>query len=382
VTVPRFLRASLIGILAFIASLGCRFSIPTATPDSTPEPLPSWTPEPTPTPTEVPPTSTPERIVLTDANTFDIQPVDTLAGHQNIVRAIAFSPDGSRLAVGTGGNSSQFVYRVSLWDPRDGTLMARSEELNAITWDVAFSPDGKWVAAALDTGIVRIWTSDTLGHVTDLAHAGAVNSLAFSPDGRLLAAGVAESGNGVVVVWDLEQQTVLRRFWAHPYSVPAMDFSPTGQFLATGAVDRSVKLWQVSNAELIVTLPQDGQGTGIQFSPGGELLASSMCALSNASLECLRGEVWLWSTQNWSRLRVLDGPTDWVEAIAFAPKADLLAGAGRDFGVYLWRVSDGKLLRTLVGHDQMVSDADFAPDGDILASGSSDETVILWGIRP
>jgi len=224
--------------------------------------------------------------------------------------------------------------------------------------------------------------STDLSNLGGLMHNGEVNSLAYSPDGGLLAAGVAEAGNGTVYIWDVAQQTIIRSFWAHPYSVPSMAFSPTGQFLATGAVDRSVKVWQVSNGRLLETLAQDGQGTSVIFSKDGSLLASAMCALSDANLKCLRGEVWLWNVPVWGLIRTLSGPVDWVEAVALSPETALVAGGSRDYGVYLWRLRDAVLLRTLIGHSGGVTAIAFSPDGRFLATGSNDESVILWAVEP
>jgi WD40 repeat protein len=282
--------------------------------------------------------------------------------------------------VGTGQNSQTGEHGVFLWDLDTGELLSESGELGSIVWEVAFTPDGEQMAAALDDGTVRFWRGDRLEPTGDFQHAGAVNSIAFSADGRLLAAGISESAGGVVMIWDHVTQELIRRFWAHPYSVPSLAFSPTGQYLATGAVDRSVKVWQVSDGRLVTTLPQDGQGTSVQFSDSGDRLISGMCALSDSNLRCQRGEAWVWSVPDWNRVQVLSGPVDWVEGVAFSPSGDLVAGAGRDFGVYLWRVEDGELLRTLIGHEGSIADVGFTPDGTLLLSGSSDESVGVWGI--
>jgi WD40 repeat protein len=329
-----------------------------------------------------PPTATPLPPIIDEANIFDLNAVRTLSGHGNSVQALAFSPDGETLVVSTGGNSNRQDHRLRLWDVSTGDLIATSEEFNAIIWDVVFTPGGEIIGTALRDGRIVFLDATDLSNIGGLKHNGEVNSLAFSPDGGLLAAGVAEAGNGMVYIWDVDRRAIIRSFWAHPYSVPSMVFSPTGQFLATGAVDRSVKVWQVSNGGLVVSLAQDGQGTSVIFSKDGSLLATAMCALSDANLKCLRGEVWLWNVPDWGLIRTLSGPVDWVEAVALSPETALVAGGSRDFAVYLWRLRDAVLLRTLIGHSEGVTAIAFSPDGRTLATGSDDETVILWAVEP
>lgn len=367
--------------LGVIACVVTGSAVPTTT-SLPPSPTLAPSPLPTQTATTPPPTATPLPPIIEEANIFDLTAVHKLTGHGNSVKALAFSPDGETLVVSTGGSSSRQEHRLRLWDVTTGDLIATSEEFEAIAWDVVFSPDGEMIATSLRDGRIVFLDTTDLSNIGDLTQNGEVNSLAFSPDGGLLAAGVAEVGNGMVYIWDVAKQTIIRSFWAHPYSVPSMAFSPTGQFLATGAVDRAVKVWQVSNGRLLETLAQDGQGTSVVFSKDGSLLATAMCALSDANLKCLRGEIWLWNVPDWGLIRVLSGPVDWVEAVALSPETALVAGGSRDFAVYLWRLRDAVLLRTLIGHSEGVSAIAFSPDGRFLATGSTDETVILWAIEP
>ncbi len=372
------LLALSLGVFACVVTGG---AVPTTT-SLPPSPTLSPSPLPTQTATTPPPTATPLPPIIDEANIFDLTAVHTLTGHGNSVKALAFSPDGETLVVSTGGSSNRQEHRLRLWDVSTGELIATSEEFDTIAWDVVFSPDGEMIATSLRDGRIVFLDTTDLSNIGGLKHNGEVNSLAFSPDGGLLAAGVAEAGNGMVYIWDVDRRAIIRSFWAHPYSVPSMAFSPTGQFLATGAIDRSVKVWQVSNGRLLETLAQDGQGTSVIFSKDGSLLASAMCALSDAKLKCLRGEVWLWNVPDWGLIRTLSGPVDWVEAVALSPETALVAGGSRDFAVYLWRLRDAALLRTLIGHSGGVTAIDFSPDGRTLATGSNDESVILWAVEP
>ena len=249
-------------------------------------------------------------------------------------------------------------------------------------WDVIFSPEGELLASGSKDGTARLWRISEGDQVQSLLLPGEVGSLAFSPNGQIFATGVAEGAEGWVYLWRTEDFSQLRGFAAHTWNVPSLAFSPDGTMLVTGAVDRTTKLWRVSDGTLLRTLPQDGQGTSVAFSPDGNLIASGMCALSTEDLTCVKGEVWIWWAADGSRLVVMEGAEDWIRDVAFSPNGTLIAAGSDDGRVRVWRVSDGALLRTLEGHRGAVEAVTFSPDGRYLASGSSDETVWLWGIVP
>ncbi len=342
------------------------------------------TPEPTTTlpPSPIPPTATPDRQVISPDNIWDIAPLFTFNALGNNIRAVAFDPTGDYLAAVTGGSSAGLDHRLRLWSMIDGQLVSQTEEYGVDTWQLAFSPRGDRVAVGLHDGRLIIYSVPDLTLVTTLSHPGQVNSLAYSPDGMYLAAGVAEDEGGVIHLWNVDQGVLVRRTLAHPYSVPGLAFSPNGQFLATGAVDRAVKVWQLSNGELVRRLDQAGQGVSVAFSPGKEWLASGMCAESTTGFKCVDGQVWVWSTVGWQLEKQLSGPIDWVDVIDFSVDGSLLAGGSRDFAIYLWEPSSGKMERSLTGHTGSVQALDLSGDGRLLASGASDERVIVWAVTP
>jgi len=379
----------LIGVISItiIIILACGTIPPTAA-ISSPEPTQTKLPPsptvalipPTDTPIQPSPTATPVTVMINADNVQNVSTRFEFAIPDDGVRALAISPDSKLLAAGTGSNLSSPDQKVRIWDIETGNLMAESEKLHTIIWDIAFTPDGDRIAVALDNATIQLRSAEDLSMLERLEQPGAVNSLSISPDGKRLAAGVADADGdgGVVYIWDLESHELVLEFWAHPYSVPSMDFSPDGSLLATGAVDRSVKVWDSQTGNLVQTLPQDGQGTTVKFSPDGSFLASGLCSES-INLDCQKGSVMLWDLASWQTAKILTGPNGWVEGVVFSPDASILVGASRDGFIYFWRLSDGILLHALGAHSSGVETVSFSSDGSVFASGSYGSAKI-WGV--
>ncbi len=386
VVMPKiFMRSFVLSLLVGIsfALFACAPSTegpsPSATLSATDQP--TRQPAATPSPTDVPPTPTPLRPSISLENLWDLKPLYSIPDFGNGIRAVTFDPESRYFAAITGGNSQGTDHRLRVWSTETGLLVSESVEFGTDTWDLAVSPKGQ-IAVGLENGAVMIYSLPELDPIQSFSHAGAVNGVTFSPDGMYLAAGVAEVEGGMVYLWNVDEGVLVRRTWAHPYSVPGLAFSPNGQYLATGAVDRSVKVWQVSNGQLIRTLPQAGQGTSVQFSAGNVWLASAMCAQSTSDFRCVEGEVWIWGVEDWSLQQKLAGPVNWVEVIAFSQDASVIAGGGRDFGIYLWDRSNATLERSIPAHQGAVTALAISPDDRFIASGSTDGSVVLWSILP
>ncbi|MCI0485504.1 MAG: hypothetical protein L0229_02780 [Blastocatellia bacterium] len=232
---------------------------------------------------------------------------------------------------------------------------------------IAFSPDGRLVASGFVSEGIKVWEVDTGRKLQSLkGHASSVNSVAFSPDSLRLASG---SRDRTIKLWDIAAGQEIRTLGGHDGEVRAVTFSPDGRWLASASHDRTVKLWgSVTGREVQTFEGHVQQVTSAAFSPDG-------CILASGSLD---RTVRLWDVTTGREIRTLEGHTRGVESVAFSSDGRLLASGGEDKLVKLWDVATGREAQTLSGHRNDVTSVAFSPDGELLAAGSLGQTVRLW----
>ena len=312
--------------------------------------------------------------------TRTVQGLRTIPEHAPPVLSVAFSPGGDSFV--SGG----IDWSLRLWDVRTREIRQRFEGYAA---SVAFSPDGRMLASgalfpdfrryftqqADGYAPVRLWDADTGKFLRELkAHKGTVFSVAFSLDGSMLASG---SRDKTICLWDTRIGDNLFTFQGHTDEIYSVAFSPDGRTLASGSLDKTVRLWDVRSGENLYTLgAHTKQVTSVEFSPDGTLLASGG----------LDKTIRLWQPQTGQALRTLKGYTGWVTCLAFSPDGSVLASGTGDHplgdtntnSIRFWNPRTGKLLQTLDGHSAFVTSVDFLPNSGGLASASLDGTILLW----
>jgi WD40 repeat protein len=178
-------------------------------------------------------------------------PVGTLGTHKREIRGVAFSRDGANLA------SASSDGEVKLWDAKrlielrsGGKLDPRIRPIPARvpgpSLNVAFGPDGRWLATGGEENTVKIWDTEKGGEPLKIlrGHTGDVYAVAVSPDGRWVASGGEDS---TVKVWDSHNEfKLVRSFRGHTGLVASLAFSPKGGRLVSGSRDQTVKVWALS----------------------------------------------------------------------------------------------------------------------------------------
>ena len=241
---------------------------------------------------------------------------------------------------------------------------------------IAFSPDGALLAAGQSDDTVNLWQVADGSLVSTLSgHSGAVHSVTFSPDGRTLASGSADH---TLVLWQLSDGSRIRTLEA-PAEVIDVTFSPDGRTIVGSLYTTPLQRWDSSDGTLLPGW-ENLFALSTSFSPDGNLLAIAGEDRSVPLLQVPDGTVLhtlLDDLQNSNANGQYQAAT--VRRVAFSPDGQILAGGCDDSSVRLWRVSDGALLHTLAGQSGISSVA-FSPDGRFVAAGTYGDLVQIWQV--
>ena len=315
-------------------------------------------------------------VLITVMTLANPEPAQKLAGSRIArgelgaqVMSFAISPTSSQIA------TTNTAGRVTLRAAETGWQIERLLDYPGYARAVAFSPDGRSLAAGGIEPGVCLWDlsspkcEPTRTIVIPIQRAG---YMFFSPDSQSLA--ITTDLDGTILLWDLAKQRE-RMVLHHPSPVMSIAFSPDGRRLATGGTknDCSILLWDLETGSRQVLL-EDGHGPAmaLAFSPDGRPAGLG---------QSLRASCPPLGPQDTSGASGVRGTWCSLNSVAFSPDGSLLATAGNDGTVGLWTVATGQREASLDGQATCLRTVAFSPDGRTLfLSSGNDDDLRLWDV--
>lgn len=363
----------------------------------------------------------------------NIQLIRTLIEKSGPVAALAFSPDGFLLAIGSC-DSAVKLFQVATGD-RERTLFGYPLGVDCLS----ISPDGNVLAIGAPDGNIDLWQLENGKFLGKMALKGRVTSIAFSPDGEILASGSdrslvdtvfaispsqtgsEQSAGGAIKLWDAKTGHLKQLLCESDTPVNTLAISPDGTKLASGHRDGTIKIWQLGDGRLLHILrghtdavytiaialvsppvmpTKDPANSQINSSIKGDREEESSRLRDNAreskpdqnlgSKSNLKsqllvsgsgdGTIRLWDLETGSSSKTLADHTDVVYSLSISPNGQTLASGSGDGTIKLWQL-DGTLLQTISsssGPPRAIMSVAFSPNSSLLASGSGDGRIHIW----
>ena len=307
------------------------------------------------------------------------QVIKELRGHRAAVYAVAFRPDGERMA------TASFDHTIKVWDVNAGRVVRTFTGHQDKVLALAYSADGRQLASAGLDGTIRLWETSTdrrnAGPTgSDRRDAGptsqrrvclisrnqCVQGITFTPDGsRLIACGEA----GIAEVWKTKEGVRERSIRVEPEQMPlfAAAVSPDGLLLALAGLDGRVRLYDLATGRLRRVLEGHADAVySLAFSPdGGRLVSGSV----DQTVRC-------WKAATGEQLACLDGHCGAVYSLGFSPDGRRLVSAGTDGEVIVWDAGNGTVLHRHRFPGKTLCAA-FAPDGRRIGAGGGKSACYL-----
>ncbi|HTU27278.1 MAG TPA: hypothetical protein VMF30_17855 [Pirellulales bacterium] len=318
-----------------------------------------------------------QSLALWKATVVEGRPAAVLGDFRAFPWNAAFSADGASVAVAAGGNSDEtdlYLYDTATKAEKYHVTFPGSAR------SVAFAPDGQMLALGYPSKQLLLVDAASGREVASLeeqriegnpAQVNAMRSaeVTFSPDGKLLAAATLDHA---VRIYDVEQRALAKTLIGHNDAVLALAFSPNQEELISGSRDRTAVIWELPNSGRRYSLPlQPGPVGSVAWSPDGKSLA----------IACSTGVCTVWHAATGTPLRTIAAHPGQVNEIRFSPDGKLLATAGSDRKVKLWDIGTGERLQTFACHTGAVECLRFSPDGkSFLTTGRGTGGAKLWQV--
>jgi len=319
---------------------------------------------------------------------FNVKEYNRLENHQDGIRDISFTPDGSVLA------SSSSDKTIKLWDVKTGkeiyTLNGHMDSVKSIS----FSPDGNLLASGSSDKTIKLWNIKTGQEIyTFNGHLDAVISISFHPNGNLLASG---SSDKTIKLWNIETRVEIYTINVDDSNICTICISSDGNILASAShpseFGEVVKLWNISTKTEIKEIEgydEDDFIYNVNFSHDGKILAL-----------CSHKHIIVWDRETEAQGQIETAHNKEILSLSFSSDGQVLVTGSCDKTIKFWNIKkifgndsyrvnpsssyvtegDDCCLFTIRAHNKEVSSVCFSPDGKTLASGSFDKTIKLWKI--
>ncbi|XP_027203304.1 notchless protein homolog 1 [Dermatophagoides pteronyssinus] len=331
----------------------------------------------------------------------------SLSGHSDAIVSVAFSPDGSSLATGSGDTTVRF------WDVTTETPFRQCQSHKHWVLAISWSPDSVRLASADKNGLIYIWNAKTGEQMGGClrGHKQWINGLAWEPyhlnvECRRLASASKDTS---IRIWDVILGQCIHTLSGHTQSVSSIKWGGTG-LIYTGSHDRMIKVWKADNGILCRTLSGHGHWVNTLTLSTEYILRIGLYdpqnqqKLNGSSSEEIREKVqkryeqirlqnerlvsgsddftlFLWNPETGKKpICRMTGHQQLINDVKFSPDGRLIASASFDKSIKLWNGYTGKFLTSLRGHVQAVYQIAWSADNRLLVSGSSDSTLKVWNI--
>jgi len=298
-------------------------------------------------------------------------------GSEGMIYAGALSPKGDLIAVaGYPYGAGKHGIPITLANFRTGRVIKLLKGHEKVIVALAFSPDGKWLASASKDGCVRIWRiadgrmwrSPYECRATLTGHTDAVHGLAWAPDSKRLVTG---SDDKTLRIWrkgftGWSHEATLK---GHQEKIFKVDWSPDGRYIASASFDKTVRVWDGQSGRLLDTLSDhDRKVSAVAFSPDSRWLLSCATGPGTGPRVCT-----VWSLEQRRELSRFTKHDTSTYCAAISPDGRLVASTGGTRNeIMLWDPQTAHLKGTIVGTGSPVLALAFAPDGDRVAFGDQE----------
>jgi WD40 repeat protein len=295
-------------------------------------------------------------------------------GHTRPVKAVAWSPNGERIA------SAGDEQTVQVWDASTGDHVSiyhgHTTNINALAW----SSKSQRIASASGNSffggehVVQVW-NPTADHFSSSygGHSKPVRAAIWSPDGTRIASG---SEDKTVHIWNATNGGLILSYTRHAGPVYSLAWSPEGTRIASASDDTTVQIWSAQTATYSFSLNHTNPVITVAWSPDGKYIASA----SGNTFFRQEHTVAVWNAATGEHLLTYSGHTATVNAVAWSPDSKYITSGSDDKMVQIWDAATSTTVLTYRGHTLGVTAVAWSTNGHLIASTSNDGTVRVWRV--